>query len=243
MSRAETVQRTKLKNDICAHFESLYRTSLWLTMRGSLARDLTVRTITSAYREWHTSKVLLSNKTHLFRVLARECSATGGKRHTEYQTGKFLSENNNHIADSESGSLRHSVSETESMRQLLQRDVSAACVKGTIARFRPNARLIMILHYRENFTYEEIAYITDLSKMTVRTILARLRKLIPGYILENSEHSHGKAVSKSVFQIVNATSGYAVDNVSSTLLFNYNRRNKSDVSFQRWENEGGAVIR
>jgi len=243
MSRAETAQRTKFKNDICAHLEALYQTSLWLTMRGSLAKDLTMRTMTSAYREWHTAKVLVSNKTYLFRILAREFFAPGEQRHTEYQTGKFLSENNGHIPDPNSGSLRHAVPEIESMRQLLKNEASAASVKGAIARFRPNARLVLILLYRENFTYDEIAYITDLSKTTVRKILSRLRKLIPGYILENAQHSHRTAANKNAFQPAEVTFDYAVDNVSPTLLFNCNRRQPSDTSFQRWENEGGAVLR
>jgi RNA polymerase sigma factor (sigma-70 family) len=243
MSRVETAQRTKFKNDCFAHLESLYRTSLWLTMRGSLARDLIMRTMTNAYREWHTSKVLVSNKTRLFRILAREFFAPGEQRHTEYQTGNFLSENNDHVADSESGSLRHSVSETESMRQLLQSEASAASVKGAIARLKPNARLVMILLYCEYFTYDEIAYITDLSKTTVRKLLTTLRKLIPGYILENIERSHSTAATKSIFHLTDATCGYAVDNVSPTLLFSYNRRQPSDASIQRWENEGGTVLR
>lgn len=241
MSLAETVQRTKFNNDTFAHLESLYRTSLWLTKRGSLAKDLIVTTMTVAYREWDFANILVSNKTRLFRVLSREFFGPGKQRRTEHPTGKFLPENNGHVADQKRESLQHSMSETETMQQLLKSDASSASVKGAIVRLRPKTRLIMVLLYRERFSYEEIAYITDLSKATVRTILTRLRKMIPGYILENTEHSNNTAANKNVFQPANATCDHAAHNVSPALLFGYNRRSLVDAAFQRWENEGGAV--
>jgi DNA-directed RNA polymerase specialized sigma24 family protein len=155
-------------------------------MRGSLAQTLALRTMMKAYREWHLDDGNISNKARLYRILAREFLGIGkGKTH-KYQPGQFLSETNGTSANIGNVNPREVTSATEFRRLLLSDGSSDVSVKAAVVRLRPQSRLMMTLLLRERFSDTEIAYIMDLSRNSVRAILARLQAVILRSVLESN---------------------------------------------------------
>jgi len=95
-------------------------------------------------------------------------------------------------------------------------------VKGTIARLRPESRLMMILLFRERFSYAEIAYITDLHLSSVRAILQRLRRAIPHFLVCHLDQRKTIAHRQATCEEYAAGYDWATNAAG-------------------WENEGGAL--
>ncbi|MCB2229865.1 hypothetical protein KQH82_04050 [bacterium] len=132
-------------------------------------------------------------------------------------------------------SLEHS-----QLRTLVE--VPGMFVKGSIAHLNPYSRLMLVLLYCEQFTYEDIGYITDLPGTSVRAILTRLRIRIPRYILEFARNvnriDHPQPVGR--------TNVGEVDRGRRTVYIEFpfpaSRVVSADAAAERWENEGGALV-
>lgn len=186
MTPKQSVRREKFETDTFPHLDALWETALWLTMHGSLAENLVLKTMTRAYREWQDPGELAGSKVRLFRIFTREFFGFGKQKEQWHQSAPFHSENTRATAGSRSGNPQNTMTAiTQSQLQWLA-GISGMAVKGTIARLRPHARLMLILLYRERFSYADIVYITDHSEETIRAMLSRLRKVIPGYILQTA---------------------------------------------------------
>jgi RNA polymerase sigma-70 factor, ECF subfamily len=185
ITEQHSVRRAKFEADTFPHLDALWTTALWLTRRSSLAENLVLTTITRAYREWHVPDDRVGDKSRLFRMLTREFFGCGKRRRRWGQSGA-LSENIMTTAGSVWRIPRGPVSAIELLQLPLLNEISDVSVKGAIARLRPRSRLIMLLFFRERFSYSEITYITDLSRDSVRTILSRLRAVVLRAVCENN---------------------------------------------------------
>ena len=188
MRREPSVRRERFEKDAFPCLESLWRTALWLTMRCSLAEHLVLTTMTQAYCEWHvpTDRVndRVSDKTKLFRILTREFFGCGEQRHQMDQSEQYPSENSWLTTEYRRDRKQNRISTITPIQMLMLTAISDVPVKAAIARLRPHSRLMLILLYREWFSYLDIGYITDLPMPSVKNILTRLRRLLPRYILE-----------------------------------------------------------
>lgn len=238
----KAARRKKFEVDTLPHLEALRRTALWLTMRDRLAKDLVLNTITRAYREGHDSGDPVGAKARLFRTLAREFFGNGKRKAQRYRLGRFLSETNGTLVNTEDTNLQERTPATEFRQLPLLAGASEVFVKGAVARLRPHSRLMMRLLLCERFSHDDIAYIMDLSRNSVRTILTRLRAVILRYILENANYLKEVTDSQSAFPASYTKSDRDGKSAFLHLPFIFPRESPAGSTFDRWENEGGAVI-
>ena len=182
MGTVRSVKRERFERDTFPHLESLWRTALWLTMRRSFAEELVLRTMTNAYRTWSGSVDSAYDRARLFRCLAREFSDSNDQRP---QGRGYIPENGETVMNSDNGSQPYCLASIDRRELSLLTRISHVPVKAAIARLRPQSRLIVLLLVRERFSYSDIAYITDIRMDSVRSILRRIRRLIPRYLTEN----------------------------------------------------------
>lgn len=181
MGTLKSARREEFEAVALPHVEALWRTALWLTMKRTSAEELVVRTMTQAYRTWDDSHDAAGNKAFLFRILVRKFSKIGKRKN---RPGGFLFENGNGAPNPRNGgrqSAAGSIDEGELWRLTW---IPAPIIRGAIARLRPQSRLIMLLLLRERFSYADIAYITDLPRESIKSILVRLRRLIPRFLAD-----------------------------------------------------------
>ena len=185
MKQERSLLRERFENDTFPHLDAVRRTALWLTMRGIAAEKLVLETMMRAYREWHVPDDRVGDTARLLRMLTREFFGCGKQRRRWNQPGA-LSENVSPTAGSGWRIPPSPVSAIEHSQLPLLSVISDVSVKGAIARLRPRSRLIMLMLFRERFSYSEITYIMDLSRDSVRTILTRLRTVILRAVCENN---------------------------------------------------------
>jgi hypothetical protein len=101
--------------------------------------------------------------------------------------------------------------------------------------------MIVILSFRERFSYADIAYVMDLSRNSVRTILTRLRTVILRHILENANYLKEEVNSKSAFRAGGAESDRDHKKVCLYLPFMFPQEVPSTSALDCWENEGGSL--
>jgi len=236
-----SARREIFERDLSVYLEAIWKTALWLTMRRSLAEALVIKTMTRAYHEWQDPIDSVNGKARLFRILTREFFGFGNRKHSS-GLRLFLSESIKVTAGSQGRSPQNTISTIEHTQLSLLTGISGVSVKGAIARLKPHSRLMLILLYRERFSYSDIAYITDLPMDSVKTILTRLRRLIPGYILENAGCLKETADSQPALGAYGGESDRDRKNVSLKLPSTCPRENPACAAAESWENEGGAVV-
>ena len=200
MRTGKSARRERFETDAFPHLDALCRTALWLTLRQNAAEDLVLETMTQAYRTWHGPAPKFASKARLFRIMTRECFVTMSPRYR---------------IDSDTHMQWLTAAEQIDDRQLtaltpidagdltVLRGLSDTAVKGAVARLDIRPRLILLLFMREGFSYDDIAYITELQPTTIRAILTRLRHLIPqnlvqGAALENDANGATVATLQSI---------------------------------------------
>ncbi|MCB2229851.1 hypothetical protein KQH82_03980 [bacterium] len=197
MDSAKSGRRKQFEKDAFPHFEALWKSALWLTMRSSSAEELLAESLTKAYLTWHDCDSELDSKARLFRVMAREFAPVGTRQRlaVEFLPEFGTAENN----DDNSEFLSVSAARLRSLQDVT---IPNMRIKGAIARLRPMSRLVIILLVREEFSYAEIAYITDLRRASVKAIVGRLHRYLPRYLARYADapaegiyHSNLKSVS------------------------------------------------
>jgi len=204
MGTGESVQRKRFEEDTLPHVEVLWRAALWLTMRWSYAEDLMLRAMTQAYRSWHGPADKFGCKARLFRVLVREFYDNGNRRH---QTGRCLSQPGRNAEYADDGGRPYKGVSIDRGGLLLLTGMSDSSVRGAIARLRTSSRLITILMMREGFSYADIAYITDIRANSVKSIVGRLHRLIPQYLVQNSGGTAAAVDIRTTSPVLRASSG------------------------------------
>lgn len=242
MGTGNSNQRDVFEEEYFPYLDSLWRTARWLTTSDSLARDLVVNTMTRAYGEWSYSVDLISNKPWLFKVLTREFLGFGKERQKRYHPGQYLSENIRVTADPEGGDPRNTISAIEQLQQRLANGISEESVRRIIVRLRPGSRLILSLLYIGEFSYSDIAFITDLSRNLMRVILARVRKLMSKCILEYLECLDKNAKSQPIFKWHSTELNVENTNVLSKRPVLSPLKDTTDAAFVELENERGAIF-
>lgn len=242
MKEQQSGRRASFEADTFPHLDAVWRTALWLTMRSSLAENLALKSMTRAYQEWQNSGDLVSSKARLFRILTREFFGFGKQKQRWRQSTPFLSENIRTTADPEGRNPQTTMTAIRHSQLPLLPGISHVAVKGAIAHLRPHSRLLLMLLYRERFSYVDIVYITDQSENTIKAMLSRLRRLIPGYILETA--ACVTQIPES--QPIDGKDGGASDRLLSNTSFKFPspllQRVPANAAAERWENEGGAVV-
>jgi DNA-directed RNA polymerase specialized sigma24 family protein len=157
---------------------------MWLTLRRSAAENLVLETMAQAYRSWQNPTETIGSKARLFRTLTRERFGAMAPRyriepmtHCQWRAAVGL-------VDNRTTKAPMAVAADD---MVVLSSLSDVTVKGAVARLKVRPRLILLLLMREEFSYADIAYITDIRETTVRTLLSRLRHRIPHYLARLAE--------------------------------------------------------
>lgn len=191
-------RRERFEKDTFPHVEALWRTALWLTKRWSHAEDLVLKTMVEAYCSWPDATDAIGSKARLFRILVRKFADFGNRRH---HLRGFLPENGETVVNSGNGDQHHLEASIDQRELGRLAGISSVSVRGVIARLRPESRLVMILLHREQFSYTDIAYIADLHADSVKSILGRLRRMIPRYLAPHEDSTVTTSPNRSVDQV------------------------------------------
>jgi RNA polymerase sigma-70 factor (ECF subfamily) len=238
MRKVQSSRREKFEKDSLPHLDALWSTAQWLTMRHSYAEDLVVRTFTRAYRSWHDSVGPVGSKARLLRILIREFSDDDVQKR---KSGRFLPERRDPAADGDNGGRQYPVAAIDRQQLSMLTRVPDVFVRGTIAHLRPQSRLIMILLHLEGFSYADIAYITDLRKNSVRSILARLHKLIPQYLIEHPKGFVAVAGSRNLSRLHQCSSDSYQKRCQNEQCCRVQSEFSADAAVGRLENESGSI--
>jgi DNA-directed RNA polymerase specialized sigma24 family protein len=163
---------------------------------ANLTESLVLKTMTQAYHSWPGSDSTVTAKLRLFRILAREFRNTGNRE----QPSHWFLPPQSEIAAGNGDCDPQGSDEVapHGGEPLTSTEMTKMAIDRAIARLDVQPRLIMILLFRENFSYADIVYITELSKDSVKSTLGRLRRLIPRYVLKTTdsqawaENSHAR---------------------------------------------------
>lgn len=204
--------RASFEEALFPHLEALWGTALWLTSHQSFAENLLLATVSQAYRLWVNPVHGASHRIYLFRIMVSESSRVGPETAASRRNFGELP----CVADDAKADGRSQRSGASVDRQDLQilSQISGSLFKGAATRLSPQSRLIMILHLREQMSYADIAYITDLQVDIVSTTITRLSRLIPQYLVKRERYKR-------------RTFG--------------GDQSALDASNDSWENEGGSV--
>lgn len=183
MVTEKSAQRKRFEEDTFPHLEALWRTAMWLTSHSSMAEILVLKTMIRASRSWSVPNSTVSSKARLFRILTWEFFKAGSRKRPP---DRFPPVENRVTGVTLDDGRQYPRASIYCRDLLLMTRFSDESVKRVIAHLKPKSRLIMILLFREGFSYADIAYITGLRKDSVRSILDRLRRLILQYLVEYS---------------------------------------------------------
>ncbi len=234
-------RRKQFVKDTFPHLDSLWQSALWFTLRSSLAEELVLKTMARGYREWPDSDSSVNRKAWLFRILTRELLGSGNRKQQLYQSTPIHSENAGASADYDGENPQNTTTAIKHSQLPLLAGISDVAVKEAVARLKPHSRLMLTLLYREQFSYAEIAYINDLAEDSMKVILTKLRRLIPGYVLETADRSQKTSDGQPVVGTNSCEFELDRENISLGLPSIWNREYPINAAAERWENEGGAV--
>ncbi len=190
MMTAIATRRNKFEEAAFPHIDALLWMALWLTKRWSRAEYLVFKAVITAYHSWDRTDGAVDSKVRLFRVLVRTFRDSRSRKRKPVR----LRAQSRAMAGGPGDSLGPShLSPIDSRGLSLLYEIPGVVFRGAIARLRAQSRLIMLLRFREQFSYDEIAFITDASQDTVRSALSRYRQSIPRYMIELEDRIVGTA--------------------------------------------------
>ncbi len=227
----------EFKAQALPHIGTLWSTALWLTMRRSGAEDLAAKTMLLAYGTWHDVADRSSSKARLLRIMFTKFldAVPGVNRPEQYVHEYGLPGEPAAIYDT--GATRTSIDSSEVK---LLADIPDMYVRAAIARLRPVPRLIVLLHFGERLSYDDIAYITGLPRASVKSTLNKARRLIPGYLVRNGgrlAHAvEGCDGCPGQDTPADQIHGLGVEGLRRS----YRRVLSEEAATARWENEGGT---
>lgn len=179
-----SIHRKQFVDKTFPHLAALLSSAQWLTMRSSLAEKLVSDTMAHAYGDWDQTEDSISIKARLFRSLYQEFSDSS-LRSTR---APWLVPKQNYRVDPEDNVVLQSMDgDLRSQELTLLRALPTATVRDAVSRLSARSRFIMLLLFREQFSYAEIGYITGLRLDSIRAILSRLRRLVPHYLVHRHD--------------------------------------------------------
>ncbi|MCZ2357216.1 MAG: sigma-70 family RNA polymerase sigma factor [Bacteroidia bacterium] len=154
------------------HLRSLYHFAYRLVGNADDANDLVQETYLKAFRFFHSFQKGSNEKAWLFRILKN--SFINQYRKVTREPGKIDYEEAELFLNT--GRARYA--ESIDARDKLFENALGDEISGALSALPDEFRMIVVLCDIENFSYEEIARITDVPIGTVRSRLHRARKMM-----------------------------------------------------------------
>jgi RNA polymerase sigma-70 factor (ECF subfamily) len=172
-------KRQAFEKEALPHMDALYRTALRMTKNVGDAEDLVQEAYVKAYRFWDKFETGSNCRAWLFKIMTnvfindyRSKSRSPMAINVDDVDDNFLY---GQLATNSTGDNP----EKEFFSKILDDDV-----KKAIEDLPEDFRLVVVLSFIEDFSYQEIAEIADLQLGTVKSRLHRGRKLLQKELLE-----------------------------------------------------------
>ena len=166
-------KRKQFETEAMPHMDALFRTALRMTKNQSDAEDLVQETMVKSYRFWDKFEPGSNCRAWLFKIMTnifineyRSKSRTPVSVNMDDIDDNFLY-----------GQLAAMTPEKNPEEQLFAK-IFDDDVKKAIEELPDDFRLVVVLSFLEDFSYQEIADIVDLQLGTVKSRLHRGRKLL-----------------------------------------------------------------
>ncbi len=169
----ELENRRSFEREALPHMDALYRTALRMTKNENDAEDLVQETFAKAYRFWDKFEKGTNARAWLFKIMTNIFI-------NEYRSKSRapVSVNVDDIDDNFLyGQLAATGPSDDPERQFFAK-IFDDDVKKAIEDLPDDFRMVVILSFIEEFSYQEIAEICDLQLGTVKSRLHRGRKLL-----------------------------------------------------------------
>lgn len=166
-------KRKQFEAEAMPHMDALYRTALRMTKNQSDAEDLVQETMVKAYRFWDKFEPGSNCRAWLFKIMTNIFI-------NEYRSKSRtpVSVNMDDIDDNFLYGQLAASSPDKNPEEMLFAKIFDDDVKKAIEELPDDFRLVVVLSFLEDFSYQEIADIVDLQLGTVKSRLHRGRKLL-----------------------------------------------------------------
>lgn len=172
-SDKRSAKRKSFESEAIPHMEALLRTALRMTRNQGDAEDLVQEAIVKAYRNWDKFEPGTNCRAWLFRIMTNIFI-------NEYRS-KSRSPVSIDVDDIDEnylyGQLASLGPENNPERELFNKILDDD-IKKTIDELPDDFKMVVVLSFIEDFSYQEIADIMDLQLGTVKSRLHRGRKLL-----------------------------------------------------------------
>ncbi|MEW5795806.1 MAG: sigma-70 family RNA polymerase sigma factor [Candidatus Zixiibacteriota bacterium] len=166
-------KRKQFEAEALPHMDALYRTALRMTKNQSDAEDLVQETMVKAYRFWDKFEPGSNCRAWLFKIMTNIFI-------NEYRSKSRtpVSVNMDDIDDNFLYGQLATVKPEKNPEEQLFAKIFDDDVKKAIEELPDDFRLVVVLSFLEDFSYQEIADIVELQLGTVKSRLHRGRKLL-----------------------------------------------------------------
>lgn len=173
------LQRKAFENEALPHMDALHRTALRMTKNAPDAEDLVQEAYVKAYRFWDKFKSGTNCRAWLFRIMTNIFINEYRSRSRSPVAVNVDEIDDSFLYGQLSTGKRVENPEEEFLAKILDDDARKA-----IEELPDDFRLVVVLSFIEEFSYQEIADIMDLQLGTVKSRLHRGRKLLQKALLD-----------------------------------------------------------
>lgn len=172
-------KRTAFEAEAIPHMDALLRTALRMTKNENDAQDLVQEAFVKAYRFWDKFEPGSNCRAWLFKIMTNIFI-------NEYRskTRSPVTVNVDEIDDNFLYGQLASGDGTVSPEEQLFSKIFDADIRKAIENLPDDFRIVVVLAFLEDFSYQEIADIADLQLGTVKSRLHRGRKLLQKELFE-----------------------------------------------------------
>ncbi len=173
------LQRKAFENEALPHMDALHRTALRMTKNAPDAEDLVQEAYVKAYRFWDKFKPGTNCRAWLFRIMTNIFI-------NEYRSRSRspVAVNVDEIDDSFLYGQLSTGKRVENPEEAFLAKILDDDARKAIEELPDDFRLVVVLSFIEEFSYQEIADIMDLQLGTVKSRLHRGRKLLQKALLD-----------------------------------------------------------
>ena len=167
------VKRRAFETEALPHLEVLYRTALRMTRNRSDAEDLVQEALAKAYRYWDKFQSGTNCRAWLFKIMTNIFINDYRSKSRSPVSVDVDDMDDNFLYGQLARRGQESNPERDFFAKILDNDV-----RNAIEELPEDFRMVVVLSFLEDFSYQEIADILDLQLGTVKSRLHRGRKLL-----------------------------------------------------------------
>jgi RNA polymerase sigma-70 factor, ECF subfamily len=178
-------KQVEFEDTAMAHTDALYRTALRMTKNIKDAEDLVQETLLKAYRFFDRFEPGTNIKAWLFKIMMNIFINEYRQKSKKPTSMSYEDVDDNYLYHQ----LKFQKTEGRNPEDLLFSRIFDDDVKQAIEELPDDFRIVVVLAFLEEFSYQEIAEIANLQLGTVKSRLHRGRKLLQKSLWEYAKRN------------------------------------------------------